>query len=293
VSRLSSQDARSAGIAVALLAHSTISGLLVEAGLPPGLSAARLLAVAPGAGSLAMAGSRSGQPEGLLLAMIDGSQLWVRLPGASAAVYSPAGDRLLVIDGAGSAWQVDPVTGGATLLAEGPFTGRPVFAPDGAVLFLAVSSVEAPITSQLVRLDPVTGVLTSVSESQLVYGAFPMADGTIAIAAHAPGGTLVDRINDEEETQVADLGPDAANVVVAPDGTIAFERRGLGVFLVGPAEVGAHHLVDGDHPIFSPDGSALLVASGGRTLLVALDGSILGRYGPQAAFASCPAGCAS
>ena len=74
-------------------------------------------------------------------------------------------------------------------------------------------SVEAPYRSELVRTAP-DGTATTLTSESLVYGVQPLGDGSLAVVAHRPAGTVVMRLGDGTPTVLVDLGPDAVNVAV-------------------------------------------------------------------------------
>ena len=293
VSRLSAKEAEDAGQAVALISHRLASGAAVEVRLPLAAPGVRLLAMARDGSSAALADRYGVDPAALVLARPDGSQARLQMPGLLAAGYAPAGDWLAAIDGRGALWQVDAASGDARALADGPFLGSPLVQPDGSILLLSVSSVEAPFVSQLVRLDPETGGVEPLADEQLVYAAFPMDDGTIAIAAHEAGATVVRRISGTRDELIADLGPGATQVAVATNGRIAFVREGRGVFLLDRPGAVARPLAAGGDPAFDRSGSVLIVRQVGSTLVLAPDGSPIARFPGDAVFVACGQECGS
>lgn len=293
VSRLSAEEAADAGLAIDLISHPLGSGAAVEMRLPQKAAGARMLAMASDGSSVAIADRYGVEQAALVLARSDGSQARVQMPGLLAAGYAPAGDWLAVIDGRGALWQVDAASGGARPLADGPFLGSPLVQLDGSILLLSVSSVEAPIVSELVQLDPDSGEVEPLADEQLVYAAFPMADGSIAIAAHEAGTTVVRRISGARDELMADLGPGATEVAVATNGRIAFVRERRGVFLLDPPGAPARLLAAGSDPAFDASGSNLIVRQDGSTVVLALDGSPIARFPGDAAFVACGEECGS
>ncbi len=291
--RLSAADAVASGLAIGLVRHDLGSDAALEVRLPQRGAGARLLATAGDGTSAALADEYGMQQAALVVARADGSQARVQMPGLLAAGYSPGGDWLAVIDGHGAVWRVDAASGNARQLADGPFLGSPVVLPGGSLLLLSVSSVEAPIVSQLVELDVDSGEITPRADEQLVYAAFPMADGGIAIAAHVNGSTVVRAIRDDRDELIADLGPGATEVTVAPNGWIAFVRQGSGVFLLDRPGVAARLLVAGSDPVLGPSGSRLIVHQDGSTVVVAADGTVVSRFPGKAAFVACGEECGS
>lgn len=292
VTALTAVDAARAGVAIGLVRHPELDPGLLEVRLEGDSSPGRVLAIAPDGAAVAVADRFDPVDATLSLAYQDGSQLRVAMPGLLAAAFAPDGSWLAVIDGAGSLWRVIAASGTATRLADGPFLGPVTIEPAGTVLLAAVSSVEAPVISRLVRLAPATGSLSRLSEDNLVYASSVLADGSIAVVAHEPGGTLVNRVTAAGSTRLADLGPGAIHVSVSPDGNrVAWERHGLGVYLLEATSGLARRVAAGSHPRFSTDGRALLVRDGEGAVLLGLDGSQLARFSGQAAFAGCGWGC--
>jgi hypothetical protein len=272
VTRLSAAEAERSGSVVDLRSTRVGAATLVE--VEPAGDGMSLLAVTDDGRAVALA-DRVGQASGVLtLAGVDGAQLQIPFNGLLAATFVADGSWLAVVDGHGALWKVDAASGHADLLADGPFVGSPVIDEDGSLVMLAVPSVEAPYQSRLVRLAPATRIAESLSEVELVYAAFPLEIGDLAIVAHGVGGTTVRQLTAGGERLLADLGIGAVNVAVARDGQIAFERDGVGVFLVDapgstPRSVGA-----GSRPCFDPEGSLLLVRRGSQRVALSIDGSV-------------------
>lgn len=273
VVRLSAADAARSGSLISMLPRHVGGSTLLEVEPP---AAADLLAVSADGTQAALA-DQVGLVSGLLtIAHADGSQLRVQLPGLLAAGFAINGTWLAVVDGRGALWQVDAATGDATVVANGPFLGSPIAAADGSLMLLAVSSVEAPIHSRVVRVTPSTGSIAPVSGDRLAYAGFPLNDGSVAIVAHEAGTTLVRRVTKGVSKLLVDLGPGAVNVVVAPDGgEIAYEVAGRGIFLLDREGAGPRSLGAGSRPCFAADASSLLVRRGSGMAVLALDGSVL------------------
>jgi hypothetical protein len=294
VNALSASDAARSGLPIALVRHPELDSRLVEMRVDGAGPHGRLLAVAPDAAAMAVADRIDLVSATLSIVHADGSQLRIALPGLLAASFAPDASWLAVIDGIGSLWQVSVATGAATRLAGGPFLGPVTVEPGGAVLLASVASVEAPFVSRLVRFDPAAGSVSVLSDEQLVYGSKLLADGSIAVVAHRPGGTVVRQLTSLGERPLADLGPGAINVDISDDGTrIAWERHADGVYLLEPAMGGARRIGPGARPRFAPDGGSLLVEDGRGTVLLGLDGSRLARFSGSADFAPCVGGCQS
>jgi hypothetical protein len=287
---ISAQDLARAGGQIRLLRHSLGASALVEIVLPAP-STSRQLAIAPDGTAAALADQYGPVAALLTLANADGSQTRVNLPGLIGAGYAPDGSWLAAIDGRGALWRVATPSGAATLVADGPFIGSPIVRADGTVLLLAVASVAAPISSTLVELDPDSGSNRALTDDQLVYGAFPLADGSLALAAHEVGGTVVRRIAGARSDLVADLGSGTVNVAVAPDGQRIAFVRGDEVFFLDTPQGTPRRLVRGSNPSFAPDGNALLIQDGGASVVIGLDGSPLATFEAQAGFVGCGQEC--
>jgi len=294
VTALTASEARRSGLAIAVVRHPELDPALVEMRVDGAAARGRLLAVAPDAATLAVADRIDLASAILSLVRADGSQLRVPLPGLLAAAFAPDASWLAILDGSGSLWSVVAETGAATRLAGGPFLGPVTVEPGGTVMLSSVASVEAPFISHLVRFHPADGSVSRLSDDQLVYGSTLLADGSIAVVAHEPGGTVVSRLTSVGEQQLAALGPGAINVAISPDGgRIAWERHGEGVYLLEPTIGLARRIGPGGRPRFSPDGRTLLVQDGEGTALLGLDGSRVARFSGPAHFAACAGECES
>lgn len=267
----------------------------VRIGFATGASVAtganRLLALASDGATAAVASQIGPAPATLTLARRDGSAVRVALPGLIGAGFAPDGSWLAAIDGAGAIWRI-PHAGAPVRLADGPFLGTPIVQPDGSVLALRVSSVEAPIVSRLAQIAP-DGQTTVLAADDLVYGAQLMANGSIAYAAHRGSRTYLMQLSAGGSQQLADLGDDAVNAVISPaEDAIAFERSGQ-VFLQSAAGHMAMLLGSGRHPQFAPNGRSILVELDSGSALLGLDGHRLGTFADQTAFAACGQDCQS
>ena len=289
VTRLSAADAERSVATIRLLQRAVGGSTLVEVEPPaPGPS---LLAVSPDGAAVALA-DRVGELSGsLTVAEADGDQLRVQLPGLLAAAFGTDASWLAVIDGRGALWRVNAGSGRAALLDDGPFAGPPIVAANGSLILLAVPSVEAPYQSHLVEFDPTTGVAAALSEEDLVYAAFPLDDGNLAIVVHDPSGAQVQRLTSDGAQVLAHLDPGAVNVAVAHDGRIAYEY-GDDIFVLDAAGSTPHSVGIGSGSCFSPDGSSLLLRRGDQRIALAPDGSVLAVIDELAGFAG-SAGCRS
>jgi hypothetical protein len=279
--------------------------LIPHDGLAPGLAEVRigsadtglpadgtnqLLALAPDGSAAAVASQIGPDPAILTLVRGDGGQRSVALPGIIGAGFAPDGSWVAAVDGAGSIWRVPASDAAPSRLVDGPYIGSPIVEPDGSVLALRVSSIEAPIVSHLVRIAPDGGV-AALADDDLVYGAQLMDDGSIAYAAHQGSRTLLKQLVAGRPQQLADLGQDAVNVVLGPNReAVAFERGGQ-VFVRHLADNAEVRIGSGARPRFAPDGHSLLVELPSGSALLALDGTKLAAFDDQAGFAGCAEGC--
>jgi hypothetical protein len=289
--RLTAADAQRTGSAIRLTRQPLGGSTLVRIQPAPATSPS-LLAVSRD-GALAALADRVGELSGsLTLASIDGAQLQLQLPGLLGAAFADDASWVAVVDGRGALWRVDVDSGRADLMADGAFLGSARVAADGTLLLLSVPSVEAPYRSRLVRFDPATGDSEELVDEELVYGSFPLAGGDLAVVAHRPDGTVVERLTRAGMRPMARLGPGAVNVGVAASGQVAFERDAEGILLVDAAGATPRPIAEGSRPCFAPDGSSLLVRRGNQSVVLDLEGSVLAVTDELAAFAG-TAGCGS
>ena len=290
VTRLSAADAERSGATIRLLPHAVGSSTLVE--VEPPSAGPSLLAVSPDGTAVALA-DRVGELSGsLTLADARGAQLRIQLSGLLAASFATDASWLAVIDGRGALWRVDAGSGRAELLDDGPFAGSPIVGADGSLILLAVPSVEAPYQSHLVELDPTNQFAAALSEADLVYAAFPLDGGGLAIVSHDPSGTQVQRLTADAAQVLAHLDPGAVNVAVAADGRIAYEHGADGIFVLDAAGATPRSVGIGSRPCFAPDGSSLLLRRGDERIALAIDGSVLAVIDELAGFAG-SVGCGS
>jgi hypothetical protein len=295
---ISADQARQTGMAISITRREDLSPGLAAVRVegwqlnPEPHGAGAVLALASG-GNLAAVAVQIG-PAGttLIIARLDGSQLQVPMPGLISAGFAPDTSHLAAIDGAGSLWRIDASSGQASRLAVGPFLGSPLIGQDGSILVLRVPSVVAPFASRLVRVSADGSTVTELTDDHLVYGAHRLDDGSLAVVVHQPGGTLVLQGEPpESRSLLANLGPDAVNVAVAPDGrAVAWERSG-NIYLQELPAGSARPLGAGAHPRFAPDGMTLLIDEPTQVSLLDRAGHALATFDSQAAFASCVGGC--
>lgn len=297
VSRVSSAEAAQAGRAIVIARHDDLARGLAEVRVPSAIAATRgggvdqLLAVGPDAATAAVAGQIGPESTALILARSDATQLLVELSGLIAATFSPDGSWVAAIDGRGTLWRVAAADGSAQQVAAGPFVGQPVIEADGSVLALRVPSVEAPYRSELARIAP-DGTVAALTSEALVYSASPLADGSVAVVAHRPSGTVVLRLAGDAAASMADLGPDAVNVAVDRSAAaVAWERAGE-VFLQRLPGGRPQRIAAGTHPRFSSDGRAVLLELPTGAQLVEPDGTLIATFSTQLGFAACADECA-
>ncbi len=285
---LDAAQARSAGVLLEVRPHPELPVALLEvrgSAVASFERRARVLAAAPDGTLLAVAERVGQDPTTLVVAALDGGQLRVPFDGLLAASFAPDGTWLAVSDGLGQLWQVDAQDGDAELVSAGPFAGSLVVEESGAILALAVPSVEAPYASRLVRVEP-DGRLDQLIDEELVYDVMTLADGSLAVVAHRPEGTRLMRLEQGRMGAVADLGPGAVHVAVSDDlGVLAWERSGEVFARVGDGA--PVRVARGENPRLAADGSLLLVDDTGRTSVFDLDGSLLAELDGGAILAPC------
>ncbi len=288
---------RDSGGALSLTVRAVDGEDLVEPRSRDERSIVRPLAASPDGETVAVSTVELGQPGPMTLAREDGSQLEVSVPGVRGAAFEPGGAWLAVVDLSGALWQVDAVSGSATQVAPGPFGPDPTILPDGRILAVRLSSVDAPIWAAAEIVEPATGdiapVGTVAAEGQLVYGATALDDGSIVLVRHQVGGgvALIQVGTDGTEKEITAL-PRAAAVEVSPDGRwLAWPEAGVTWLaaldsVASPARIGAGSLAR-----FSPDASLLLLFDPGSTDVVDTTGSRLTRVGPTACWLGDGRGC--
>ena len=303
-SLLSADEVAQGDQSIALAERAEGASTLLVATLPeaaPGergeaLDAARLLDVAPESGTVLATDLVADLSGTLTVQREDGSQTLVTVPGVTDGELSPDASWVAMIDGIGRLLRVEAATATISEIATGPFLGPISFEADGTLLLLAVSSVEAPWQSRLIRLDPTNGAMVALSGDELVYGAVQTTAG-IAYAAHdaTTGTTVVRRVAATGPQLIADLGPSATDVDIARDGSaIAYEVVGDGVYLTAPGSGRATRIGAGSDPRFSPDGELLAVRRGASTVVLARDGSLRDRIGETTVtWSECSGECGS
>ena len=299
VSTIERKDADEPAVAVAPDVIEVGGQQLVKVELPPppvadaaSPPAARLLDVTDDGSRVAVAdvfGPRAAAT--LTIRQPEGGLVLRDLPGLLDAAFSPDGRTLVALDGHGRLFRLDAASGEGEPLLDGPFTPPLTFEPGGTVLAQAVSSVEAPFQSRLVRIDPSTGSVVQLSGDEIVFSSTPLDDGSVAYVARQPGGPpVVKRIGtDGVVTLASELEMAATNVAISPDGEkFAYTIAGDGVYVVDSPGADPLRLADGSAPEFSPDGMQLLVHLDEAAVIVGLDGSLLAELSePSAAWIDC------
>ena len=298
VTILDSASVRAAGRTIELPTR-TVNGVrLVDPVGPAGPTALIPLAAAPDGRALVVSRVGRGQVGPLTIALADGSQLDVALPGVRGAAFDPSGEWLAAVDLAGGLWRVEAQTGAAWRVADGPFGSAPTVLSDGRVLAVRLSSVDAPVWSAAVIVDVRSGVETPLAASpntqdQLVYQATALSDGSVALVRHRTGGgvTVLRVTLDGVETPLMDL--DVPLAAVSPDGQwVAWAAATGRVMIAGPGtQNDVRDLGTGTGARFSPDSSLLIIFTADGTRVVDLNGNVLVQAGPAVCWLGDGRGC--
>ena len=302
-------DAAALGASKAALqidARDVLGGRLLELRLPPSSGDSATLAAAEAArrtagrildtsvtGDVAVADAIGQADSHLTVVHTDGTETGVAVRGIAGAGFSPTGAWLAGVDGWGRLWRIDPSSGGAARLADGPFGASLAFTADGALLLIALSSPEAPYASRLVRLDPMSRRATALWNAPgFVFSARQLSDGSVAAVVHPlGGGVTVVQLTERGTRSLVELGPRAIDVSLSASASvISYAVAGDGVYLLDRARGRSSRLGAGELPRLAPDGSSLLVLRGAYSFLLKVDGSQLAKLGPTAAWAAC-GGC--
>ncbi len=283
--------------AVSLSVRSLGGERLVEPNSASGRATLQPLAASPDGRTVALSTVPYGQVGPLTLVRDDGSQLEVELPGLRAAAFEPGGAWLVAVALAGDLWRADALSGSALRLADGPFGPDPTVLPDGRIVAIRLSSVDAPIWAAAELVDATTGatapVGTATAADQLVYGASALDDGSLAIVRHqVGGGVAVVQVRPDGREALLTSQPRAASVAVSPDGQwIAWPEAGV-TWLASAGDGSAPiDIGDGAAARFSPNGSLLLVFSGSTTSVVDTAGGQVAQAGPTACWLGDGRGC--
>jgi hypothetical protein len=257
-----------------------------------------VLAASPDGATVAFSPVELGQVGPLVIARADASQVEVALPGVRGAAFEPAGTWLAAVDLSGALWRVDPHTGLASRVLKGPYGPDLTILPDGRILAIRVSSVDAPYWAAVELIEPETGRQTPAAPSlggqeQLVYQATALADGTLALARHrSDGGLALVRVKlDGSEMSFGELDG-GSSIAFSPAGDwLAWEEGGqIWLKPMGegppPREIGA-----GSAARFSPDGALLLVFGESSNDVVDPAGNRLTTVHPSACWVGGGRGC--
>ncbi len=282
-----------------LLPVREVGGLaLVEPRRGASAFAAPVVAVAPDGLRAAFAEQPAGQVAPLTISQADGSQADVALPGARGAAFAGDGSWLVAVDGAGALWRIDAETNLAARLSVGPFGSSPAVLPDGQILAIRLSSVEAPTWARAVFVDAESGVETAVTaddggSSVLTYQALPLEAGAAALVRHRDGGgiSVVPVANGTAGPSILDLDH-AATVDVSTDGGwVAWSAAGrIHLAPAGRAAFG-RDVGPGDIVRFSPDGQLLLISSPQVGTMLDLSGAVVGPASAAACWLGDGRGC--
>lgn len=280
------------------LAHRSVAGVPLVELLPAGRAkGSRALAAAPDGLTLAVSSADIGVVGPLTLAREDGSQLEIALPGIRGAAFEPGGAWLAAVDLAGSLWRIETASGAAVRLGDGPYGPELSVLADGRILVVRLSAVDAPLWAAAESVDG-SGAVTALSgsaapEAQLVYGAAPLADGSVALVRHRIGGGVAIVRLDAKGTESTMAQIDgAAAVAVSTDGELlAWPASGTTWLANANAVTDAIAIGDGSAVRFSPDGSLLLVLGADSSTIVDRSGQRIDQAGPQACWVGGGRGC--
>jgi len=294
-STISAAEAARAGAGVSVVHHPLPGGDLLEIRAPVDPArvarstlhdaaetarrdALRLLD-ASASGYVALADDIADPAGGLRIVDTGGMQVHVAMPGVLGAAFGPGQGWLAAVDGSGHLWRITVTSGAADRIADGPFAGTLDVAPDGSLLAVELSSVEAPFASNLVRVDPESGATRSLAgdELGLVFALRALPDGSVAAVTHRPGsGMDLVRIENRRVTAQAALDADAMDPTLSADGTaVAYALAGDGAYLLQRGGHGPVRLGDGALPRIAPDATSVAVLRGASELVVTADGMVL------------------
>jgi hypothetical protein len=290
---------RASGRSVALAVREVHGVPLVEPRRGARAFDAPVVAIAPDGLRAAFAELPGGQVAPLTISQVDGSQVDIGLPGSRGAAFARDGSWLVVVDGAGSMWRIETSTNQAARLAVGPFGSSPVVMPDGTILAIHLSSVEAPAWARAVLVDAETGEEAPItgddgqSATVLTYQALAQGAGGAAIVRHrdeggisvfvVTNGATGPSILDLNQVATVDVSTDGARVAWAAAGRIHLASSGQ------PAS--ERDVGPGDAVRFSPDGQLLLVTSDQAGTILDLSGAIIESASPIACWLGDGRGC--
>jgi hypothetical protein len=260
--------------------------------LPP------VVALAPDGLGAAFSDQPPGQVVPLTVTRADGSQADVALPGARGVAFAADGSTLVVIDGAGALWRIDPTTGASVRVAVGPFGSSPSLLADGRILAVRLSSVEAPAWARAVFVDPETGQEAPVMSGDeageaLVYQALPLDDGGVGIVRHRDEGGITVLLVGDGQAHHSILDLDAvATVDLTRDGTLlAWSAMGRAYLSPAGQVAAARDVGPADRVRFSPNGALLLLSTAGAGTVLDVSGRVVGPVSPAACWLGDGRGC--
>ena len=259
---------------------------------------APVLAVAPDGLQAAFAEQPAGQVAPLTISQADGSQADVGLPGSRGAAFAGDGTWLVAVDGAGALWRIDTDTNLASRIAVGPFGSSPAVLPDGRILAIRLSSVEAPAWSRAVFVDAESGDETPATAddgggSVLTYQALPLEAGAAAVVRHRDGGgiSVFEVANGVAGPSILDLDQ-VATVDVSTDGAwVAWTVAGRIHLAPAGRAASGRDVGPGDIVRFSPDGQLLLISSPQAGTILDLSGAVVGPASAAACWLGDGRGC--
>jgi hypothetical protein len=276
----------------------TVDGIRLVESRSEAAPSPMILAASPDAATVAFSPVELGQSGPLIIGRPDGSQVEVALPGVRGAAFEPAGTWLAAVDLSGALWRVDPQTGLAVRLLNGPYGPDLTVLPGGRILAIRMSSADAPywavpelVGSETGQHEPAAPSLGD--QDQLVYQATALSDGTLAMARHqSHGGMALIRVGlDGTETSLGELDG-GSTVAFSPAGDwLAWEEGGqIWLKPMGqgppPRQIGS-----GSAARFSPDGTLVLVFGDGSNVVVDPDGVRLTTVHPSACWVGGGRGC--
>lgn len=275
------------------------------AGRSPLDEVARVLAVSR-EGDLVASVARFGAPGALHVTRPNGADRQFRfgppaLPAPVVAAFSPDAAWLAVVSGNGQLFRLELGSGRSSLISPGTeglvFGLSLAFAPDGRLLTTQVASLDVPLPSRIVAVDPVSGEVEVLSGQTSAYHPIGASDGSVVFfVTRNDGTTEVRRLNDGIETIAAALG-ETAWVDASRDGRHAAAQRPDGNVVVVELASGTSRVIGhGSRPEFSPMGDrvSVLDLELGRARVLDLAGRELARIQSlPVAWAVCPEGCES
>lgn len=193
---------------------------------------------------------------------IDGKPTHVAVDPTGRTLYAVAHDVQQLDDGWLSAYRIDQLTGGLTLLGTQQVGLNPTavaIEPTGRFLFTANNGTDADFSSgiSVFAIDPQTGVPSVSAPPGVAPGVFDLAfhpNGAFAYAVLTPSNTLAQYSISRTSGQLTlvppgtEAGVEPAGLVVTPNGkfafSVAFDSLGTGGLMA--------HTIGGDGAISAP-----------------------------------------